>query len=241
MDKREKAREYFIENLHFIGEFETTVEEVDYVFHAPKIRKYIFEEVRFPSGEIIIGDPLSYLQSKNQTSYLVKDIESGSYPIEIGIIHSDVIGLRMTGMKLKISNEEPISYELVETYFIDDGEKKEAMPGLPVEAGMATICDKKAVESYWDFVNKWHRDNPQGNIYDDYFAMLFAQSYQELPDLQTELGDFIRFEVPGTDQEMVMVSSGFGDGFYSAFWGHDKYDHICELVIRFINPKLLED
>ena len=69
---------------------------------------------------------------------------------------------------------------------------------------------------------------------------MFADSYEALPSLQRENGDFIRFSIPDGEDEIVMAASGFGDGFYSAFWGKDENGEIAELVTVFIDPALYE-
>lgn len=147
-------------------------------------------------------------------------------------------------MKLKIRPDEAAAYTLAEDYRLVGDEieahEEKGYSGFAVEAGMATFCDRQAAESYWDFLDEWEEENPDGNLYDDYLASLFAQSYEENPSLQREGGDFIRFAVPGSEDEIVMAASGFGDGFYSMFWGRDEKEEIVELVTVFINPELFE-
>ena len=60
--------------------------------------------------------------------------------------------------------------------------------------------------------------------------------------LQKQLAEagrpWLRFAIPDTGQEILMVSAGLGDGFYSAFWGYDADDRITDLVTVFIDPDL---
>ena len=37
-----------------------------------------------------------------------------------------------------------------------------------------------------------------------------------------------------------MFETGFGDGYYMSLWGLNKKDEVCELVIPFINPELVD-
>jgi len=38
----------------------------------------------------------------------------------------------------------------------------------------------------------------------------------------------------GTGLTVPMIQSGFGDGKYPVYFGYDKNDTICELVIEYI-------
>ncbi len=51
------------------------------------------------------------------------------------------------------------------------------------------------------------------NIYDDYFAELFAKSYKENPKNQRDLGDWINWKVPNTEYQIPIFASGVGDGY----------------------------
>lgn len=239
LEKNSLRHQLFIKNLDFLKKGSLTLEQVNAVFSSSKFKKYTFDSVSFPSGELIAADPICYLQDDKAVTYLKETITPGKYPITIAIADNDLTGIRMVGMRLKVTDEETLSYHDAETYRIDEGEKKEAISGIPVDAGMSTFCDKKAAEAFWSFLRTWYAENEGSNLYDDYLARFFQESYEAHPDLQREEGDFIRYRVPGSDQEIVMVATGFGDGFYSVFWGHDKNGFITELVTLFINPELL--
>ena len=218
----------FEKNLEFIGLDETTPETVNAVFAG---ETYTFEDVFFPSGSIIAADPICYLQDPKSVSVLKEKISPGKYPVILGFTRPVHDSVRITGMKLQVSGHEAVRYALAET--ADD-----RFAGFPVETGTAAFCDAESAESYWKFLQEWYGEHPKGNFYDDYLADLFAQSYASHPDLQREGGDFIRFAIPGSPHEMVMSASGFGDGYYSVFWGYDENDRICSLNALFIDPSL---
>ena len=37
---------------------------------------------------------------------------------------------------------------------------------------------------------------------------------------------------------MVMIASGLGDGFYSAYYGYDSAGEICQIIVPMVNPSL---
>ena len=81
------------------------------------------------------------------------------------------------------------------------------LAGFGVDAGLACFCDGAVAGEYDTFQSKWHQERPEGNLYDDYFAELFAESYREWPQVQREGGDFITWEVPGTGHSFSMFAS----------------------------------
>ena len=114
------------------------------------------------------------------------------------------------------------------------------MHGFPVDAGMMSFCDARVADEYRKFIDKWCEANPNGNYYDDYFAQLFADSYQQQPAYQREGGDFIVWSNPDTKNSMVMIASGLGDGFYCSYCGYDSMGEICHIIVPMVNPDIFE-
>lgn len=71
-------------------------------------------------------------------------------------------------------------------------------------------------------------------------AHFFTESEKALPAYQREDGDFIEWTNPNSRNKMVMIASGFGDGFYQSFWGYDKENELCELIVPMVNPDIFE-
>ena len=178
------------------------------------------------------------IPNKRRTSYLKDTIPSGKYTIEIAIAKTKHFGLRIAGMRLRLSDQEAIRYKLVEDYMPYAEEPENNLGGFDVEAGLATFCDANAVSAYEIFSDKWYGNDIKKNIYDEYFSTLFTESYKKYPSLQRKDGDFIRWTVPNSKEEIVMVTSGLGDEWYNVFWGYDALGARCELVTIFISPEL---
>jgi hypothetical protein len=137
-----------------------------------------------------------------------------------------------------VNSTEVKKYELASAIVNEEGVIKNVFAGFPVEAGMACFCDQDSAISYWQFLEQWYKENKDKNIYDDFFAELFAKSYDEFPEFQREGGDFLFWKNPRDNSEIAMFASGLGDGYYSAFWGFDDIGEICDLVVLFMNPDL---
>lgn len=144
----------------------------------------------------------------------------------------------MCTARMKIKETDAIVYKLTtptedSAVFVGtDG----VLSGFSVDAGMLSICDEQVAKEYRQFIDNWYRDNPNGNHDEDYFSDFFKNSVEKYPQFQSEEGDFIEWINPNTNNKLVVVASGFGDGFYQSYWGYDLNNEICELIIPLVNP-----
>lgn len=238
---RVDINEAFAANLKYISSTEKDTDTIKRQFVKTNTRFYIpVGQVTFSTGKIIVADPLAYLPSNKYSPILETEIPVGTYPVEVSLCRSNEIGIRMCTIRLKIRKTDAISYTLASpteetaAFIAKDG----VLTGFPVDAGMVSICDANTATEYQDFIEKWYKDNPNGNHYDDYFAKFFKASAEKLPQYQRTDGDFIEWENPKTKSKLVMVASGFGDGFYQSYFGYDASNEICELIVPLINPDL---
>lgn len=237
-------QEVFQANMKFISQIELDAELMQRTFTKTDTRDHlVIGTVDLPTGRIRVGDALAYMGTKEFSPELNRTVKAGSYPVELAFITTDFDTVRITASRIKLSNEKAVRYELAEpthettAYHCSDGD----MTGFPVDAGMMGFMDTSVMEEYADFLKKWHTDNPEKNHYDDYFAALFAESYEKFPQYQRGGGDFIEWTVLETCHRIVMNSTGFGDGFYQVYWGIDKNGEICEVTVPLINADLLDE
>ena len=64
------------------------------------------------------------------------------------------------------------------------------------------------------------------------------KNYYLHPEYQRAGGDWLNWQVPGTEYHIPIFQSGFGDGTYPVYWGIDEGGEICQLVIQFIDIEL---
>lgn len=229
----------FEQNLKFISKAVLETELVKEVFGTnSKIRHFTMENCGFPTGRVIATDPLACLQSPKRTTVLEPRILPGNYPVILAVMDSSVAGRRIVGAKMKITSGAAVKYEPAGALMKKDGQWEKTFAGIPVDAGLVCFCDERAAQGYWQFLDKWYGQNPDGNVYDDYFAGLFAGSYERNPEYQRPEGDFLLWENPEDGTQIAMFASGLGDGFYAPYWGLDEDGKICELVVIFMNPEL---
>lgn len=232
-------QEAFEQNLKYLNKESYPAEELLRYFHGKgDMRIFCMGEADFPSGEIIIADPLVYLGNDKYTEPLNRKIPAGSYPVELAILDSPVAGLRIAAARLKIRETDICRYEIAMPAGTTAAQYNQPgiFAGFGVDAGMACFCDAAAAKEFGEFSDGWHQQNPGKNQYDDYFAQLFRSSYEAYPDVQREDGDFIEWAVPGYGHRIAMFASGLGDGLYTGYWGLDAGEEVTELIIPFMNP-----
>ena len=212
---REKVKSPFIiafeKNLDFLRKDEYSKEFIENLFtESDRISLHTIGKVDFPTGQIIIADPLCYLHSEENRKILDRTIPIGKYEVELAILNSKTISKRVAGARLKIKNDKIICYEQTQN-------KSSKLNGFGVDAGLASFCDVTVAEEY----TKFYSNN-------DYFIKLLQGK------------QFIDWEIPGTNHKIAMFETGFGDGYYMSLYGLNEKDEVCELVIPFINPELID-
>lgn len=189
--------------------------------------------VSLPSGKVVVRDPLVSLNA-NQSPYFI-ETPKGNFPVTIAVVKSEDWGDRYAVVKAEFTKEKPVVYReaLVGIEDLEDVSEDDFF-GFGVDAGLGCITDAEVLPYVDKFVDEINVDN----MYDDYFAELFAQSYRDHPNNQRDAGDWINWTVPNTEYQIPMFASGFGDGSYPVYFGYDKNDEICGLYIQFIDIEL---
>ena len=173
-------------------------------------------EIEFPTGDILVRDPLVWL-NRDEKAYLTS-VPRGKYRIETLVVKLEEDHYRYALSRVRFTENVPkIYYE-----------------ALNVDAGLATIVDVETRNAYCDFKDKWYAENPNKNIYDDFFAEVFAKNAEENPVYQREGGDWINFKIPNSELSIPMIQSGFGDGRYPVYFGYDENGELCDLVVEYI-------
>ena len=241
---RQLVQEMFQKNLKYIGELNVDADTIGRQFVRTESRYFLHVgEIDCPTGKIVVSDPLCYLAAGKFCSQLTVSVTPGTYPVEVSICRHPLTDVRMCTARLKIKDAKAVKYECAQpteetaATVLKDG----VASGFPVEAGMMSFSDAQVAEEYRAFLEAWEQENPGKNHYDDYFAALFAESFEKLPAYQREGGDFIEWINPDTGNRLVMIASGFGDGFYQSFWGYDAEGEVCELIVPMVNPDYVDE
>ena len=71
--------------------------------------------------------------------------------------------------------------------------------------------------------------------YNDLFCDLLEENAQAHPKYQGDCGDWLNWTVPGTDCNLPIFASGWGDGYYPVYFGYDAKGKVCAVYVRFID------
>lgn len=242
LERRARVNRLFNGNCEYVIKTTLNVEAVARQFvKSDKRHCLTVGTVDVPSGKVVVSDPLCYLAMGICCPVLKESVPAGSYPAEVSVAEHEDVGIRICTARLKIKTTPAVLYSPAECE-----ESSSVMlegwltSGFPVETGVMSFCDAEGAKEFRSFADKWHKNNPDKNIYDDYFAGFFAESAAKYPDYRSESGDFTEWKNPDGGKRMAMISSGFGDGFYQCYWGYDEFGDICELVVPMIDPDLFE-
>lgn len=195
-----------------------------------------------PSGEILVRDPLCTLVNPDEKAYF-QTVPKGKFEVNICVVKpkDKDESARYATARVCFTKAKAVRFEEALIGYEDlDNLEEDDYYGFSVDAGLACICDKTVHQAYCDFYEKWHKahDNVESNIYIDYFSKLFGESYKTNPKYQCNEGDWINWKVPDTNFYIPIFKSGFGDGIYPVYWGYDKDDLICQLIVEFIDIRL---
>ena len=229
----------FEKNLKFLNKKDYPLEFFQSLFtKSDKMDVFTAGMTDFPTGEVVLADPLAYLGSRYET-VLDRKIPAGSYPVELSICRSKIAGLRIAAARLVISDKPAVRYEtaMPKGKGIEDFGKPGVFTFFGVDTGLACFADAKTSEEYRMFFENWLRENPGKNKYTDYFGALFQESFKAHPEVQNPGGSFLEWKMPETGQRIVMFASGMGDGIYSGYWGLDADGEAACLVTPFMNPE----
>ena len=103
--------------------------------------------VDFPTGEVTLADPLAYLGTKYSTA-LERKVPVGSYPVELSICRSDIVGLRIAAARLVFGGRPAARYEIAmpKGSATEDFGKPRVFTFFGVDCGLACFADAQAEE-----------------------------------------------------------------------------------------------
>ena len=144
IEKYEKVKELLVSPVHYGNLFSQ-----DGV-HGKKLFILPMGTVHFPTGNILVRDPLVYLD-KNEEPYLQK-VPTGIFPLETLVVEIEEDHYRYVATRVKFSDEKAAVYReaLIGNEDLDDV-NGESFFGFNVDAGLATVVDVKTRDAYCDF------------------------------------------------------------------------------------------
>lgn len=183
------------------------------------LRPEMLEQLTFVSGTIVASDPLIA-----HTNPFERTIHPGTYPV-VAWWHEEEE--RIAAAELKLSDARPIRWEMAIRPGQNLSELKEGtIFGYPVDTGLGCFADIEAIHKLDEMESKLQRD-----LGDDFISLYDNLIADVLAEHEDNWGSVIVCEETGLN--VVMFSSGYGDGFYASYWGFDVDDNVVCLVTDF--------
>ncbi|HIY20528.1 MAG TPA: DUF4241 domain-containing protein [Candidatus Flavonifractor merdigallinarum] len=190
--------------------------------------------VHFPTGRVLACDPL--LELLDDCPPYLQQVPPGRYLVTLCVVPHALYGDRYACAKVTIRNRKPVRYELAMT----GRESLKALSqlkegdyfGFGVDGGMACIADQATQEAFRAY---WRNRPETENFYDDLFCEELEKNAKAHPKYQRDHGDWLNWTIPGTDCNLPIFTSGWGDGYYPCYFGYDAEDQICGIYLHFID------
>ncbi|MBH8606729.1 DUF4241 domain-containing protein [Thermoactinomyces sp. CICC 10521] len=172
--------------------------------------------ISLPSGQIVACDPFVY----ESTEPFINKVNPGEYPVVLNVVHYlDDDDERIGAAMIRFKESQAVRWEMAlkEGQDLSELEEGEAF-GYPVDCGVGCFMDDGIYKKYKSILD----ENPE---YDDFIIEEMEKNYVDTRDWAN-----LKIDPLGN---IVIFSSGLGDGYYVSYWGYDEKDEICCLVTDF--------
>ena len=216
-----------------INEFELHY-DLDDEMNSQELTEIHIGDINLPTGKIIVADPFFSLEQRPFS----RVVEADKYPVFIYVAEVDTVHHRIAYAKIKFRTEEASKWILALTDDLTNEELtdlgEDEFYGFPVESGLACFLDEETNTRFIAKMDELQEKNPESNYYDDVLSAEFIE-YSGKNNFSRELGDWNDHHPDaGSDNNVIMFASGWGDGYYPAYWGLNENGDTIELVIDFL-------
>lgn len=198
-------------------------------------------DVNLPTGRIIAADP--FFTEEQQP--FARTVEPDKYPVYIYVTEMDQAHHRIAYAKIKFRPEEATRHILAVTEDLTTEELnelgEEEFFGFAVESGLACFLDAETNEPLINRMDEVQEKDEEANYYDEVLAEEFRE-YSGKNQFSRELGDWNDHHPDkDSDNNVIMFASGWGDGYYPAYWGLNDNGDTIELVLDFLLDDFEDD
>ena len=178
-------------------------------------------EVTVTTGRIIACDPLVF----PETEPYAQQVPIGRYPVEVAVARLPNGDERIACARLRVSDVPVARWSLATLVGEEPSQlRDDEFFGYPVDAGVGCFMDASAAALLRAAME---RVRASDNYYDDVLARDLEATYRPTWSFADHRPD------PSRDDNVVVFSSGWGDGFYPSVWGFDAEDRVACLVTDF--------
>ena len=189
--------------------------------------------VHFPTGQIFACDPLVELED---TLPFLQTIPAGTYPVKICVVPSEQYGDRYACVKVEVSQEKPVRYELgmVGNEDLDEELGEDEYFGFGVDAGMGCVADIQT-QAPSSILGQAFRRRPGHRPLQRPVLRSSGRKRQSLPQISGGLRRLAQLDSAGHGLQPAHLCLRLGDGYYPVYFGYDAKGKVCAVYVRFID------
>lgn len=196
------------------------VTEYDRKKYRYNIVKEHIGKINLGAGSIVASDPFLY-----EYYPFTRKVKKGIYDVYLYLAKSEDNDMRVAFSVIEFENKIPSRFELALTELddikkLDDGEYY----GYSVDAGYGSFMDEETAKKLSD-INQ-NGEYEVSHIYDETEDVL----HENYVDTYSKCEYFIGNE----DKNIIIFSSGYGDGDYPCYYGFDENGSVCVLMNDFM-------
>ena len=189
-------------------------------------------KINLLTGKIVASDVM------HTTTAFSRTVEPGEYPVTLCTHEISPSKYIVEYAKIKFKPEEAKKWLLAVTDEMDLEELKtldeDGFFGHMVSAGLSCFMDQETEEEYAEKTATFYNDNPSK----DYFKKVLLPEIRKTMKDDSELQKQIKWNDHKVDEaknkNIIMFTSGWGDGYYPAYWGYNDSNETVELTIDFL-------
>lgn len=183
------------------------------------LRPQPLEPVKIVSGRVVACDPLT-----SRVEPFVYEVAPGNYPVYAW--HSEQEGA-IAGAEMRLSDTKPVRWELAVRPGQDAASLGEdEIFGYPVDAGLGSFADEDAIRAVEMLDLRL-----QEELGDEYISLYDNLVEDVLDEHDGVWGNLAADEENGLN--VILFTSGYGDGVYASYWGLDEQDNVVSLLTDF--------
>ncbi len=190
--------------------------------------------VNFPTGTIFACDPLVELED---TPPFIQTIPAGTYPVKICVVPSEKYGDRYACVKVEVSREKPVRYELGMTGKEDLDEElgEDEYFGFGVDAGMGCVADiqtQAAFKTYW--AKRWRKTRTSTPT-TTCSAIFWRKTPKPTPNIRETAASGSTGRCRTRTASCPSLPLAGGDGYYPVYFGYDAKGEVRAVYVLFLD------
>lgn len=190
--------------------------------HHKIYKRCLAGQLVLPTGRLVCTDPLyrAYGFPQNWT------IAKGQYPVYLYIGLTAAFAKRIVYAEIVVKPGIPVfwEYSLIPECFLEDDIDKKINGLYPVECGLSCFADIETFQIFEEEISEFYANDKNANFYND-----VLKKYDEV----AKGIDGIDYKPKKANGNIIMFSSGWGDGLYPRYVGYDKDGAVVKFVTDF--------